>query len=97
MITYKLVWDDFCSTFLEIVKPKFGEKISQKTISEINSLFNKILSILHPFMPFISSDIHSMSIYKDQNLEWPKSCTTDNKIIGNFEHVNELITKIRNF
>ena len=97
MITYKLVWDDFCSTFLEIVKPKFGEKISQKTISEINSLFNKILSILHPFMPFISSEIQSKSIHKDQNLEWPKSRNADNKIIGNFEHVNELITKIRNF
>ena len=97
MITYKLVWDDFCSTFLEIVKPKFGEKISQKTISEINSLFNKILSILHPFMPFISSEIQSKSIHKNQNLEWPKSCDADNKIIGNFEHVNELITKIRNF
>ena len=97
MITYKLVWDDFCSTFLEIVKPKFGEKISQKTISEINSLFNKILSILHPFMPFISSEIQSKYIHKDQNLEWPKSRNADNKIIGNFEHVNELITKIRNF
>ena len=97
MITYKLVWDDFCSTFLEIVKPKFGEKISQKTISEINSLFNKILSILHPFMPFISSEIQSKFIHKDQNLEWPKSRNADNKIIGNFEHVNELITKIRNF
>ena len=97
MITYKLVWDDFCSTFLEIVKPKFGEKISQKTISEINLLFNKILSILHPFMPFISSEIQSKSIHKNQNLEWPKSRNADNKIIGNFEHVNELITKIRNF
>ena len=97
MITYKLVWDDFCSTFLEIVKPKFGEKISQKTLSEINSLFNKILSILHPFMPFISSEIQSKSIHEDQNLEWPKSRNADNKIIGNFEHVNELITKIRNF
>ena len=97
MITYKLVWDDFCSTFLEIVKPKFGEKISQKTISEIYSLFNKILSILHPFMPFISSEIHSKSIHNDQNLEWPKSRNVDNKIIGNFEHVNELITTIRNF
>ncbi len=97
MITYKLVWDDFCSTFLEIVKPKFGEKISQKTITEINLLFNKILSILHPFMPFISSEIQSKFIHKDQNLEWPKSRNADNKIIGNFEHVNELITKVRNF
>jgi valyl-tRNA synthetase len=97
MITYKLVWDDFCSTFLEIVKPKFGEKISQKTITEINSLFNKILSILHPFMPFISSEIQSKFIHKDQNLEWPKSRNADNKIVGKFEHVNELITKVRNF
>ncbi len=97
MITYKLVWDDFCSTFLEIVKPKFGEKISQKTIKEINSLFSKILSILHPFMPFISSEIQSKFIHKDENLEWPKSRNADNKIIGNFEHVNELITKVRNF
>ena len=97
MITYKLVWDDFCSTFLEIVKPKFGEKISQKTITEINSLFNKILSILHPFMPFISSEIQSKFIHKDQNLEWPKSRNADNKIIRNFEHINELITKVRNF
>ena len=97
MITYKLVWDDFCSIFLEIVKPNFGEKISQKTITEINALFNKILSILHPFMPFISSEIQSKSVHKDQNLEWPKSRNADNKIIGNFEHVNELITKVRNF
>ena len=48
-------------------------------------------------MPFISSEIQSKFIYKDQNLEWPKSRNADNKIIGNFEHVNELITKIRNF
>ena len=97
MITYKLVWDDFCSTFLEIVKPKFGEKISQKTISEINSLFTKILSILHPFMPFISSEIHDKISNIDQNLEWPKTNDIDSKIIRNFHHVNELITKIRNF
>ena len=97
MITYKLVWDDFCSTFLEIVKPKYGEKISKKTISEINSLFAKILSIIHPFMPFISSEIHHKISIKDENLKWPKTIDIDNKIIKNFEHVNELITKIRNF
>ncbi len=48
-------------------------------------------------MPFISSEIQSKFIHKDQNLEWPKSRNADNKIIRNFEHVNELITKVRNF
>ena len=58
MTTYKLVWDDFCSTFLEIVKPNYGDKISIKTINEINVFFKKILSILEPFMPFISHELN---------------------------------------
>ena len=86
MITYKLVWDDFCSTFLEIVKPKFGEKISQKTISEINSSY---LIKFYPFYIHLCLLYHLRfkvkSIHKNQNLEWPKSRNADNKIIGNFE------------
>ena len=97
MITYKLVWDDFCSTFLEIVKPKYGDKISPKTELEINNLFIKILSILQPFMPFISSEIFDKISISDYNLEWPKTHNINSKIIRNFEHTNELVSKIRNF
>ena len=97
MTTYKLVWDDFCSIFLEIVKPKFGEKISQKTILEVNNLFIKILSILHPFMPFITSEVLENISRSTKNLDWPKTNKIDIEVIANFEHVNELITKIRNF
>ena len=97
MITYKLVWDDFCSIFLEIVKPKFGEKISQKTILEVNNLFIKILSILQPFMPFITSEVLENISRSTKNLDWPKTNKIDIEVIANFEHVNELITKIRNF
>ena len=97
MTTYKLVWDDFCSIFLEIVKPKFGEKISQKTILEVNNLFIKILSILQPFMPFITSEVLENISRSTKNLDWPKTNKIDIEVIANFEHVNELITKIRNF
>ena len=97
MTTYKLVWDDFCSIFLEIVKPKFGEKISKKTILEVNNLFIKILSILQPFMPFITSEVLENISRSTKNLDWPKTNKIDIEVIANFEHVNELITKIRNF
>ena len=97
MTTYKLVWDDFCSIFLEIVKPKFGEKISKKTILEVNNLFIKILSILQPFMPFITSEVLENISRSTKNLDWPKTNKIDFEVIANFEHVNELITKIRNF
>ena len=43
MIIYKLVWDDFCSVFLEIIKPKYGEELSEESSIIIKSYFNKIL------------------------------------------------------
>ena len=51
MAVYKLVWDDFCSVFLEIVKPNYGESIDSKTFEQIISIFEKNLIIIHPFMP----------------------------------------------
>ena len=57
MIIYKLIWDDFCSVFLEIIKPKYGEELSKKSSIVIKSYFNKILVIIHPFMPFLSEEL----------------------------------------
>ncbi len=57
MIIYKLVWDDFCSVFLEIVKPKYGEELSEESSILIKSYFNKILVLIHPFMPFLSEEL----------------------------------------
>ena len=58
MINYKLVWDDFCSWLLEILKPDFGEKIDKKSKTELIGLFEKNLKILHPFMPFFTEEIY---------------------------------------
>ena len=95
--TYKLVWDDFCSTFLEIVKPSYGDKISIKTIDEINVFFKKILSILEPFMPFISQELNEKLNFLDKKLKWPDTNDHDQNVIDNFNHINELVTKVRNF
>ena len=75
MIIYKLVWDDFCSVFLEIVKPKYGEELSEESSIIIKSYFNKILVLIHPFMPFLSEElfekINNQHIISE-NLKWPK-------------------------
>ena len=97
MTTYKLVWDDFCSTFLEIVKPSYGDKISIITIDEINMFFKKILSILEPFMPFISQELNEKLNFLDKKLKWPDTNDHDQNVIDNFNHINELVSKVRNF
>ena len=53
MYSYKLIWDDFCSWLLEILKPEYGKKIDQKSKSDLIELFIKNLKIIHPFMPFL--------------------------------------------
>ena len=57
MSSYKLIWDDFCSWLLEIIKPDYGEKIDLKSKNELIKLFEKNLKVLHPFMPFLTEEI----------------------------------------
>jgi valyl-tRNA synthetase len=54
---YKLIWDNFCSTFLEIVKPAYQQPIDAKSLTEIIDIFDQLLRILHPFMPFITEEL----------------------------------------
>lgn len=62
MSVYKLIWDDFCSTLLEAVKPPYGEKMSEQTLDGVKSAFNTVLRLLHPFMPFITEELyHALS------------------------------------
>ncbi len=57
MTTYKLIWDEFCSWYLEMIKPAFGEKMSAKSFERVISNLENVLRVLHPFMPFISEEI----------------------------------------
>jgi valyl-tRNA synthetase len=55
---YKFIWDDFCSWYLEFVKPPYGEKIDAFTLQKTIGYFEELLKLLHPFMPFISEEIY---------------------------------------
>lgn len=57
MALYKLIWDDFCSCFLEIVKPPYQKPIDEKSYRQIIDIFEKLMVCLHPFMPFITEEI----------------------------------------
>jgi valyl-tRNA synthetase len=57
MAVYKLIWDDFCSWYLEMIKPAFQKPIDKTTLNETISIFEKLMQLLHPFMPFITEEI----------------------------------------
>ncbi len=101
MSTYKLIWDDYCSWLLEMVKPPYGEAIDQRTYDEVISILEDNLKILHPFTPFISEEIWQQisERSKDEALiisQWPEMKKFDEEIIQNFTFVSEVITGIRN-
>jgi len=100
MSTYKLVWDDFCSWFLEIVKPEYNQPISAKTQRVIIAIFEENLKVLHPFVPFISEEIwqHITPRNSEEALiisKWPVLENFDETIIKEFEVASEVISGIR--
>jgi valyl-tRNA synthetase len=101
MILYKLIWDDFCSSYLEIIKP-YDKKVSIVTHEKTIYFFEKILICLHPFMPFLSEEIwHNLSDRKENASislsEWPtfEELSLDTKILLDFDHLFELVGSIR--
>jgi valyl-tRNA synthetase len=99
MTTYKLVWDEFCSWYLEMVKPAFGGKISKEAYEKTAGYFEDILRLLHPFMPFISEEIWQYMAERkaEESLiinRWPKAVSSTKEI--SLDHAKELITQLRN-
>ncbi len=100
MTVYKLIWDDFCSWFLEMVKPAYQKPIDTETYNKVIELFENNLKILHPFMPFLTEEIwHKLNTRtKEQALiisNYPKQKKFDAQIIADFDYTSEVITAIR--
>jgi len=102
MSIYKLIWDDFCAWYLEMVKPTFGEAIDAKTYQATLDYFELLMQLLHPLMPFITEEIwHGL---KDRDSEaciivsnYPKYKTdVDEKILGDARLAFDLISQVRN-
>ncbi|MDT0648745.1 valine--tRNA ligase [Autumnicola edwardsiae] len=100
MATYKLIWDDYCSWFLEMVKPAFGEPMDAITFKEVIAILEDNLKILHPFTPFSSEEIWQEITGRTPQealiiAKWPEIKSFDEKIISEFSVAAEVITGIR--
>ena len=100
MKIYKLVWDDFCSWLLEMIKPAFGSPIDTKTYNEVIRLFEDCLKLLHPFMPFVTEEIwQQISSRTPQEAliiaNYPEEKPFDEGILDEFEFIKEVISGIR--
>ena len=100
MAIYKLVWDDFCSWFLEMIKPAYQQPIDQVTFEKAIEMLENNLKLLHPFMPFLTEEIwqHIAERTPNQALiisEWPKAKSYDEKLISDFDFTIDVISGIR--
>ncbi len=97
---YKLIWDEFCSWYLEIVKPPYQKAIDSETYNATAGFFDKLLRMLHPFMPFITEEIFQ-HLRKDDDsesimiAEMPASKSYDDKILSLFETTKDVVMNIR--
>ncbi len=101
MATYKLVWDDFCSWFLEMIRPAYQCPIDPKTLSAAIGFFDNLLRILHPFMPFITEEAWHMLDQRPEGAsvmlsEQPLPGPADTRLIEQFAFAEEVIMAIRN-
>ena len=97
---YKLVWDDFCSWYLEMVKAPMNQPIDAVTYNATVTFFENLMKILHPFMPFITEDIwHLLKERQDGDdiiiAQQPKQQVVDNDILNQFIFTQDVINNIR--
>jgi valyl-tRNA synthetase len=100
MAIYKLVWDDFCSWFLEMIKPGYQQPIDAKTYASAIYMLEQNMKLLHPFMPFITEEIwHLIQARTTEEAlivsTWPEQKAFDAAILTQFETVIEVISGIR--
>ncbi|MDG1373881.1 MAG: valine--tRNA ligase [Flavobacteriaceae bacterium] len=100
MSTYKLIWDDFCSWLLEMVKPAYEAPIDKKTYEAVVAILESNLKILHPFMPFLTEEIWQYLEERtpEQALivaSWPELKPYDSTILEGFEFASDVVSGIR--
>jgi len=103
MATYKLVWDDFCAWYLEWVKPPYQQAISQETFELTKGFFERILALIHPFMPFISEELWHDELFGERDeldccvvAQYPKAQEFNQEILKDFKQIQSIVTEVRN-
>jgi valyl-tRNA synthetase len=98
---YKLVWTDFCSWYLEIIKPEFEKPIDEITYKKTIGYFETLLKALHPFMPFITEELwHELQERNEKDCiiiaAWPKASSFDQHLLNDAAMAFDVVTEIRN-
>lgn len=101
MATYKLVWDDFCSWFLEMVKPAYQQPIDETTYQNVVKHFENLLAVLHPFMPFITEEIWQVLRERKPGdsimiTRQAQPVNYDQELVSKFIFAEEVIMAVRN-
>ncbi|MEE1943565.1 valine--tRNA ligase [Pedobacter sp. KR3-3] len=89
MATYKLVWDDFCAWYLEMIKPQYQHPVDAETKKITIQYFEQILRLLHPFMPFLTEELYHDELFGER-AEMDCCIVADYPVIG---QVNEILLK----
>jgi valyl-tRNA synthetase len=98
--TYSLVWDDFCSWYLEWVKPPQGQQMDAQVYEKTIYFFEQLLQLLHPFMPFISEEIYHLLKERKQGddlviSQYASIAPADKNMLEKGEMLKQVITAIR--
>ncbi len=101
-LIYKLIWDDFCSWYLEAIKPNYGEGISQEVYDKTIAYFEELMKLLHPFMPFLTEELwQNIAERTPENAliisQQKKAENVNNKKLEEFDFAKELISGVRNY
>jgi valyl-tRNA synthetase len=105
LVTYNLIWNDFCSQYLEMIKPAYVDgqslPIDQDTYDATLGFFEELMRLVHPWTPFISEEIWQNIQQRTENdsiciQEFPKGGEVDSKILADFEILFELVSWVRN-
>ena len=100
MSIYKLFWDDYCSWYLELVKPAYGQAIDKATLDATLGFFEALLKMIHPVMPFITEELwHDMAERGEKETimfaRTPVACPWDEGTINDFELAEEAVNALR--
>jgi valyl-tRNA synthetase len=95
---YSLIWDDFCSWYLEWVKPAQGQSIDASVLEQTNEFFTELMHLLHPFMPFITEEIYHLLNDREEDLcvrQYKTMPQPERKILEAGSLIKEVITGLR--
>ncbi|WP_316830156.1 valine--tRNA ligase [Pedobacter aquatilis] len=103
MTTYKLVWDDFCAWYLEMVKPAYQQPIDAESYKATVGFFEQIIKLLHPNMPFLTEELWHDDLFGTRDemdccivAEYPKAATIDEQLLKDAEVIKTVVAEIRN-